>query len=1211
MRVACVALLLLGILFLLVGVRDVEAQQKVCCSETLSGSHCDYVPSNECQPSALMAATACEQTSFCKLGCGYDQSSGKCFKNTPKFSCEQQGNCSWSASAQCDIPQCTRGCCVLSNECSFVTQLQCKKATSLYPDVQMTFKEEITSELECINQCRSFERGACVNADGSCVFTTRESCPEQTPESLNVTGPLAGFHPGKLCSHPQLGTECAPQQRTGCLPDRDEVYWFDSCGNPENIYDSNKVRSFNNGFVSDKAQSCNSNSNNVNNPDCGNCDYPGGSLCGLAELGVNPTFGDYACVDVNCGTDDITQETYSPASTSAKKLGEGWCAYDSVPGGGQDPVGSRHYRRLCVNGRELTESCKDFREEMCVQGVAGQPPFSTGAAFTLSQGSFLSAACRDNRWKSCTDAKNEFDCVNVQQRDCLWLGKSVYSNAQPGNPDADTKAKANKQGKCVPFVPPGLKFWPDQSTGQTPSADAKATCEKANAECTVVYEEGGFGGRKCVANCECENKQWLLAQNTICVAQGDCGAWVNIRGKGTTHGFTISPNHPYHLTGSDLNSFGQTVFPTKGSAEYDNKFSTFFKKSLFPLGALGIEYLYARLTFGVGWPFVGPLQGTIFGGWFNPGSIAKNFAVGAFENAALADGWKAASTLLEKGASMDAIEKAVADEVSDDFAKAFVENLREKGVTHAEEAYHTTFMQEKKLLGGGSELLPYLNTLLWLWTFYNLLDVLLADTDEITYSVHCEPWVAPVGGDDCESCGKDGKECSEYRCRSLGQACKLLNPGTNKEVCASAHPNDVTAPVITADPGALERGYTLSEKLGEGYVVSPQIEPFTAVSLGIKTNEPSQCKFSLNHSMSYDQMVGYFGDSLYDYNHTMTFSIPSEFAQNPDILKLTNGGQYTTYIRCQDGNGNKNERDYYIKFAVKKGPDLTPPVIEATGIVNGAYIPAGVNSTAFVMYVNEPSECKWDDLDADFGTMTHDFTCTTQSLPTSSLFYGLYECATILDDLESNKNNVYYFRCKDQPGKPESERNVNEESYVYSLRGTIPLEITSVSPSTGSQLMTQSPEVKVITARGAQNGLAVCGYSFVDNNPANAIDFVNTNSTVHTQLFTDLAAGSYTAYLSCADAAGNLAQTQTSFSVSVDTGAPLIAQVYTEGSLLVVQMHEISTCEYSTTGFFSFGSGVQMTGADSTVHEAPLDSDVYYLVCQDSLGNEGRYTIFV
>ena len=107
-------------------IKLVEAQeeQKVCCSETVSGEHCAYIEQSQCNPGALQAATTCDKTSFCKLGCGFDQGSGKCFKNLPKFTCQQTGNCTWADSPTCEIPQCQRGCCVLSNQCSFTTQLE-------------------------------------------------------------------------------------------------------------------------------------------------------------------------------------------------------------------------------------------------------------------------------------------------------------------------------------------------------------------------------------------------------------------------------------------------------------------------------------------------------------------------------------------------------------------------------------------------------------------------------------------------------------------------------------------------------------------------------------------------------------------------------------------------------------------------------------------------------------------------------------------------------------------------------------------------------------------------------------------------------------------------------------------------------------------------------------------------------------------------------
>jgi len=48
----------------------------------------------------------------------------------------------------------------------------------------------------------------------------------------------------------------------------------------------------------------------------------------------------------------------------------------------------------------------------------------------------------------------------------------------------------------------------------------------------------------------------------------------------------------------------------------------------------------------------------------------------------------------------------------------------------------------------------------------------------------CLPWEPAIGGADCEECNKDVmRPCTEYRCKSLGQACELINPGTTEEAC--------------------------------------------------------------------------------------------------------------------------------------------------------------------------------------------------------------------------------------------------------------------------------------------------------------------------------------------------------------------------------------------------------------------------------------------
>lgn len=1206
--------LFIGLLLFIVAVGAQE--QQVCCSETVDGEFCQYTGQSNCKPGALQAATTCEQTSFCKLGCGFDQTEGACFKNTPKFTCDQRGNCQWLESPSCAIPQCQQGCCVLSNECSFTTQLECKKITSQFKDIEMTFKEEIDTELACINQCRSFERGACVSSDGSCRFTTRDSCPFDTPDTVNVTGALVGFHKDRLCSNPQLGTECAPQQSTGCVPDRDEVYWFDSCGNPENIYSSDKVQSYNNGFALSKDASCNPNGDNIGSETCGNCNFILGSLCARAPQGVDPTFGDFSCTDLSCRDLTVADDVPAVDDSTVMDNGESWCAYDSIVGFGKDTVGSRHYRRLCINGIELTEPCKDFREELCVQGEQGQSPFLTEESFRFAGQGFVQAGCRVNRWQNCNEINNKKDCENVQGRDCYWTGPDTRANG----------------GVCLPTVPPGLKFWTDESTGKTPNVDAQSVCEKGNQQCTVVYEIKGIGlvgdKEKCIANCECESKNWLLSSNLMCKSLGDCGAYINFLGKGTTDGFDVSDNFEYgEITQQELDNFKTLVKLTKGHGDYDKQFNAFFKTSWIPLSYSAILGLGTMWWGGVG-TGIGFLSGALSNVLY-----PQLFAFGekyTIETAAIqaygaAPAWQTLSTTQQNTLLAEALQKN-----SVDVAKTLTSvesQTMQKYLTGAgnipdvlKPKLEALTQQTSQLYQqpstqpvwgtGWSTFLQYVNTAMWIWTVYQLLDIILADQKEITYSISCQPWVAPLGGSDCEECQEEGKECSEYRCKSLGQLCKLVNAGTTNELCISAHPNDVVSPIISADPSVLTRGLTLIDKPTEGYLVSPDIEPFTAVTLGIKTNEPSQCKYSANHSVAFDRMTTFFGDNLYRYAHNLTFSMPAALLDQ-EILRVTNGGKFTMYVRCQDGNGNANEKDYYIKFAIKPGPDLTPPTIELTSIENGAFIPYGINQSLLSIYLNEPATCKWSDIDNDYDNMNHDFTCSTSRFPTSSLYYGLYDCSTILDPLHDNKENRFFFKCKDQPTLPDSDRNVNAESFVFTLQGTRPLEITSVTPLSGSELFTANPTLRVVTSKGAQAGGAVCGYNFFDPNPLSAIDFLVTNATVHEQPLTNLTAGSYTLYISCIDAGGNIIQTTTSFTVSVDAGGPRLAQVYTDGSLLIFITDEPSTCQYSTTGFFTFGEGVSLTGTNTERHEANLESELFYIVCRDEFSNDAQFTIYL
>ena len=238
--------------------------------------------------------------------------------------------------------------------------------------------------------------------------------------------------------------------------------------------------------------------------------------------------------------------------------------------------------------------------------------------------------------------------------------------------------------------------------------------------------------------------------------------------------------------------------------------------------------------------------------------------------------------------------------------------------------------------------------------------------------------------------------------------------------------------------------------------------------------------------------------------------------------------------------------------------------------------------------------------------MENSFTCKN-TLNTLSL----YECTTKLKPLIDDIENKFYFRCKDKPGVREEDRNVMEQSYKFSLIGTVPLEIKSIEPK--GDLFTNNITLRVETGAGAyEDGTATCGYSDKDKNFDSMIQFLNTNSSIHTQQLL-LSPGSYNYYVMCVDAGGNIAEANTSIKISVDTEPPRILRIYEDTtytpSHLKLILNEASNCEYSFSDF-NFGSGNKMPEDGSKEHDALFrQNSKYFIRCVDLYGNRMPLTV--
>ena len=892
---------------LIAGLSESVQAANVCCEQTKDNEYCQYVDETQCAGGSKMAPTSCDQTSYCKLGCCYDkEGEGYCYSSYPRAMCEKQYSGIFVDEQNCNkVSECEKGCCIIGTQADFVTENRCKKETAEFADLTMDFRSDIKTEQKCIEVAHTADKGCCVSESG-CRYVTDAECaisPQSISLALNASENITigasyttGFYKDKYCS--QLGfCSCTPSspslkgtanpKNTGCIEGSDDVYWIDSCGNPEGVaYD---------------------------------CDYALGTLCGDRDGNE-----EYICEDISCvknGKGDQTlikfsndEEDYEEVSVGGILNGESWCFYDySFPkvktkiSGGQkvtdiknladvlvdydkkivanlesnlpegydfslqsisenlreidyasrEPIGSRHYRAICINGKQLVEPCGDYRTEWCLQGnVEGEGKFSLKKEYT-------EARCIENKWQSCIDDCNTATpdmsnddwekaqlkdlecCADYSKRDCAWIG-----------------------GKCVPRVSPGTKFWEEEGENN---------CGKANMECSFLVKCDGWSSifgicedvgdnilssgwhpidedGNAIENLEeipCFKKDddgkiaFIQAANNLCRSYGDCGADLNLAGVYSYPGFSspIDLGSKFEnfigdkLLDSQINKNnkpnweqGSEILDTRLHEDKYNGFSGSFVdffRSASQGGGRGIFYgsgliaapILAQLKV---WPSVFGTkftQGFVFGftGASDP-ELLKIMEIG--ENTLIAKGKK---TLGEEG--VDKLKKEVIthlgeDATSDQIAVGVNDALLERG---KEEALSKGFL---------GTTLEVVNIAMWVYLVYDLVNNFASDTQTVTVSTECKPWTAPQVVDDCEKCNPnfwkddDGvpenvnafKACSEYRCKSFGATCELINKGTTNETCVSLSHYDVTSPVIVPWTKEMEEDLTIQE-LDYGFAI--------------------------------------------------------------------------------------------------------------------------------------------------------------------------------------------------------------------------------------------------------------------------------------------------------------------------------------------------------------------------------------------------------
>jgi hypothetical protein len=519
---------------------QIEAQSfapQGCCTETKNGEICqnmNLADKTNCKTSLL--STDCSNVDECMSGCCFDSSNGLCSLNSPKAKCTENGG-NWSYNPACMIQECVLGCCVLGDNAAQTTLRECS-LMSRQLDITQNF-QPLDADGSCNTKIGLSNTGACVrpsddfSGENNCKFTTKEKC-------IMTAGT---FYEDYLCTSKELKTTCFKAKNTTCLPDKDQVYYVDSCGNPANIYDASKYNedSYWEKVIS-PSESCLS-----RNADCGNCNYLDGSFCQdyRKNKDEKPSIGNKICRDLNC--------------LNGRKHGESWCVYD-YPFSGDNilPVGSRYFVGSCMDGEIRITPCADFNQEICVQKE-------------LQDKSKVQAKCMVNPWRSCLLANIESTYSQVKSkceeneycmlfneyyldRNAWWPANAVKNMSSSGTSNntlltrsdgqmlagfdnsivMENQGAAGNVGKsansqipwCVPKYAPGFVFWQDAGSNASSSlsyggsyTESKYICNLGNFVCTSKKQ------RSCSLSATWQQWTGVCVLSTIFGGNPDCGDW--------------------------------------------------------------------------------------------------------------------------------------------------------------------------------------------------------------------------------------------------------------------------------------------------------------------------------------------------------------------------------------------------------------------------------------------------------------------------------------------------------------------------------------------------------------------------------------------------------------------------------------------------------------------------------------------------------------
>lgn len=1204
-------------------------------------------------------------------GCCFNSANGQCLRNAEEDSCISPGIFSLKPDCSSDT-KCVIGCCIRENSGAMTTQRECDLLSDSV-GVETNWNSG-ASEEECASVARQGEYGACLSGDYApfkCRYKTAKECSSQY------------FYPGVSCTSPQLNTSCKKTSNSFCWPktsgnDTGDVYTKDSCGNPDE-----KISScdYSLGNVCKQTSATKAECKNLNCYDEKTkiTRMNGESWCAYDSFEyfsyekeknwvlepVGSRFARKYCLNGEIKTEacaDYRGEYCDQGSCVANNWQEclsvdpyeDECA-DSVnhcailnghPGCGNPVYEPGIENAFCkMNGEEVNLETMSIEEVRAITGEENlQSATQLGSEFRPTLKTEI-LSDKEKKLKICFSTLAGGVSIAEQTKEGIcslgnYEAEIKFGVERLGGGDdestiyylkTDGDEEYGKYGwaglfdlypthwthKLVQITEARamegiMNLWwqPDEkdlieNRNEVSSSGDKLYCIGGNnlqTENPDPYSSGPFGCN--FFNTEEDEAQfqvpidpWIVEfLDWRCQNIGDCDGklnWLGEKGTGKAEGsWDVSFNN------SGNSSDGRIPDVIEWKYGFDNGAVLTFRTY-----ATDDKWDNGVVITSAGNSIVAPVNLQMRhrrdenGGWSSaPAKFANDdhgtllrYTSGEGETIELySDGYKQRTdkTVMHTYTNLNNAKISLGTPISlQTKVIKYKTNVASSGIgtTDAE---------------GNLQVMPGANLAL----------TCTKNGDEITCPIEytCAAWRAPSSGEDkCSKCGKDGIDCSDYRCKAIGRNCEYKSPeGADKGYCVAT--TDRTGPTITS----------------KSYSPSSPLMPWTPMTIQIKTNEDSFCKFNMGYSGANYEDMKYDFSSGFGTEHSLTLTLPGKMTDEERTIKqyplIQGGGKYDMFIRCQDLAGNYNTQASLINFEVMQTPEYVPAVIINFTPTSGSRIKYGETEKEIKFRLNEPATCKWGFADAVYSEMPNEFSCDN-SISDSSSING-YWCSGKLKNITTNtkEQTKVYIRCKDNPqfeGKEDNlyKRNENPVGKEYTLRASEELIIDEVSPigirKIGSANV--SVELRATTSKGAFNGQAICKWAIGNTeNIANVplVKFSTTGGSSQVQKLNSPKIGENFVKIRCEDSSGNIAEKNFSFTLEIDYSPPIIARIMEFTKMLKIKTIEDSTCYASFNRelkcLFDIANSTVLTGAEKEHTIEWKDDKTYYIKCRDYFGNE-------